>query len=198
MTGEKIKHIKSMYHVEYANYLYDKKDVQIAINHFRQAINLNTNNYYAYCGLTASLMAKRLFQEALDSCNRSLSIKPDARLFVLQSVIYSALGNSKLAEESCQNTFKYFHDKLDVAYGEVAYGCYQFGLLDAAENYMNKAMAVNPSEAGIHYNLANIYLKKQQNEMAKAEFRKVLELSSIDRKKERQYKEYARKQIENL
>ena len=197
-TGEKVKNIKSMCHVEYANYLYDKKDFQNAENQYRQAIKLNADNYYAYCGMTAGLMAKGLFQDALDYCNKSLSIKPHVSLFILQAVIYSALGKSNLAEESCQKTLKYFQNKLDEAYDAVAHRCYQFGILEAAEHFINKALVVNPAEAGIHYNLANIYLKMQKNQMAKIEFQKVLGLSSINRKKEKRYKEYSKKQIERL
>jgi protein O-GlcNAc transferase len=187
-TGEKIKNIKSMSHLVYANYLYDKNDIQKAANHYRRAISLNSNNYYGYWGLTTCLMAKGLFDEALQACDKGISIKPNARFFILQSAIYSALGNLEDAEVACQKTLKHFQSKLDVAYDALARTCYEFNILDCAEYYCKKALAVNPNEAGIHYNLAVLYLKKHQNEMAKDEFRKVLEFPSTDRKKEKNIK----------
>ncbi len=197
-TGENVKNVKSMCHVEYANYLYDKKKIDRAINHYNAAINLNSNNYYAYWGLTASLMAGGLFTQAIEICNKGISIKPDARFFILQSAIYLALGKIEQAEDACQKTFKHFHNKLDVAYDALARTCYQFNILDASEYYYKKAMAINPNEAGIHYNLAGVYLMKHQNEMAKEEFRKVLELPTVNRSKEKQFKKYAKNQIARL
>jgi tetratricopeptide (TPR) repeat protein len=198
LTGENVKNIKSMCLVEYANYLHDKKDIDDAINYYKRALRLNSNNYYAYWGVTAGLMEKGLFNQAIDSCNKAISIKSTTRLFILQSVIYNALGETNLAEEALQKTVKYFDKKMDVAYDALAYTCYFLNMLDAAENYAKEALAINPNEAGLHYNLAKIYLKKHQNQMAKEEFQKVLQLPSMDQKKVKRFREYAKKEIDKI
>jgi tetratricopeptide (TPR) repeat protein len=195
LTGEKIKNIKSYCLVEYANYFCDKKRFDNAMNCYNRAISLNPDNHYAYCGVTATLIMKGMFTQALDSCNKGISIKADGRLYILQCIIYIALGESIRSEETLQRTLSYFNEKLDVAYDTLAHACYSFNLLDGAEYYAKKAMAINPDEAAIHYNLAKIYSKKHQNQMAKEEFQKVLELSSIDQKKLKHYKVYAQNEI---
>jgi tetratricopeptide (TPR) repeat protein len=198
LTGEKIKDIKSYCLVEYANYFYDKKRFDNALNCYNRAISLNPANHYAYWGVTATLIMKGMFTEALDSCNKGISIKADERLYILQCVIYKALGKSIRSEEVLQRTLKYFNEKVDVAYDTLAHTCYSFNLLDDAEYYAKKAMAINPDEAAIHYNLAKIYSQKHQNQMAKEEFQKVLELSSIDQKKLKHYKVYAQNEIDKI
>jgi len=198
LTGENIRDIKSACHFEYADYLYDKKDIENATIHYNKAINLNPKNYYAYWGLTASLIAKGLFIEAMESCDKGISVKSDSRFFILQSIIYTALGKPDIAEEARLKTLKYFNNKLDVAYDALGYMYYRFNMLDRAEHYLKEALAANPGEAGIHYNLAIIYSKKHQHQMAKEEFQKVLELSSSNRSKENRYKKYAEKALKNV
>jgi tetratricopeptide (TPR) repeat protein len=198
LTGEKTKDIKSYYLIEYANYLYDKKEIDDAVNYYKRAISLDSSNYYAYWGVTAALMEKGLFTQALDSCNKGLSIKSDRHLYILQCVIYKALGESIRSEEAFQNTLKYFNKKLDVAYEALARTCYSLNMLDAAEYYAKEAIAVNPNEAGTHYNLAKIYSKKNQHQMAQEEFKKVLQLPSIDQKRLERFRVYAQKEIDKI
>jgi len=198
LTGEKFKNIKSMCFVQYAKYLRNKKDIEDAIIYYKRALNLNSDNYYAYWGVTVSLMEKGLFNEAIDTCNKAISIKSNTRLFSLQSIIYKALGESGLAEEAFQKACKYFDNKLDVAYDLLARTCYHLNMHDAAEYYIKESLAINPNEAGIHYNLACIYLKKHQNQLAEEEFKKVLQLPSINQKELKRFREYSKKAIDKI
>lgn len=72
----------------------------------------------------------------------------------MQSIVYTALDKPDLAEEARLKTLKHFNNKLDAAYDELGYIYHRFNMLDRAEHYLKQALEVNPSEAGIHYNLA--------------------------------------------
>lgn len=194
LGGEKLHDIKSICFVDYANYLHDKKDIEKAIEYYKKALRVNPNNYYAYGGLAGAFTEKRLFREALEYCNKAISIKKSAILiYILLVVIYESLEEHILVKEALQKTLNFFDNNLVAAYDRVAYTCFQLGMHKKAEYYCKEAIKTNPNEAGPHYNLALIYLAQEKFQDAKDEFQKVLELSS-----DKRYKKYAIKNIKSI
>jgi tetratricopeptide (TPR) repeat protein len=196
--GEPFDKIKSMCLVDYANYLDKGNEIDEAIVHYKKAIKLDPRNYYAYGGLSAALITKRHFREALEYCNKAITFKPHVILFVLQSIIYKCLEQPPMAEEALEKTLPFFNNKRDAAYDRLAYTYRGFKMYDEAEYYLKEALRINPTEAGLHFNLARVYSKKNQRQMAKSEFQKVLELSSQNRRNLKRYRNYAKKEIERI
>lgn len=191
IEGEKFSNIRSMCLIEYANYLHDKKDIEKAIVHYNKALELDSNNYYAYGGLTAAFIEKRLFRVALEHYNKALAIKKsDFLMYILGVIIYESLGESVLAKEASDNALKFFNNNLAALYNHLSYTYFNFNIKEKAEFYCKEAIKIDPSEAGLHNNLAKIYLAEEKFYEAKDEFQKVLELTS-----DRSYKRYA---IENI
>jgi tetratricopeptide (TPR) repeat protein len=190
LQGEKFNDIRSMTFIDYANYLHDKKNIEKAIEYYNKALRLNPTNYYAYGGLAGAFTEKRLFKEALEYCNKAISIKKDILMYVLLVIIYESLEEPTLAKEALQKALKFFDNNLAAAYDRLAYSYFQLGMYKKAEYYLLEAIKVNPNEAGLHYNLAKIYLAQEKFQEAKGKFQRVLELTS-----DKRYKKYA---IENI
>lgn len=192
MAGERFSDIRSMCLVEYANYLHDKKDIEKAIVYYNRAISLNSNNYYAYGGLAAAQIEKGLSKQALESCNKAISIKPSVTLLILQSVIYKYLGEILLAEVAKQKTIEFFRDYFE-AYNQLALTYFKYGMYEEAEYYCKEVIKLNPNDAGIYFHLAKIYSSKKQYQSAKDALKKVLELTS-----DKRYKKYVNKELERI
>lgn len=190
LQGEKFNDIKSMSFIDYANYLHDKKNIEKAIEYYNKALRLNPTNYYAYGGLAGAFTEKRLFRESLKYCNKAISIKKDVLMYILLVIIYESLEEPILAKEALQETLKFFDNNLAAAYDRLAYSYFQLGIYEKAEYYFKEAIKTDPNEAGLHYNLAKIYLAQEKFQEAKGEFQKVSELTS-----DKRYKKYA---IDNI
>ncbi len=191
MEGEKFSDIKSMCLIEHANYLHDKKDIEKAIEYYNKALRLDSNNYYAYGGLTAAFIEKRLFSEALEYYNKAMTIKkPDILMLILGVIIYESLGESALSKEALNNALKFFDNNLAALYNHLAYTYFNFNMNEKTEFYCKEAIKIDPKEAGLHNNLAKVYLAQGKFHEAKDEFQKVLEFTS-----DKKYKRYA---IENI
>lgn len=189
--GEKFNEIKSMCLIEYANYLHDKKDIKKAIEYYNKALRLDPDNYYAYGGLTAAFIEKRLFREALEYYNKTLAIKKsDILMYILGVIIYESLGESVLAKEAMDKALKFFNNNLAALYNHLAYTYFSFNMNEKAEFYCKEAIKMYPNETGLHNNLAKIYLAQGKFHEARDEFQKVLKLTS-----DKRYKKYA---IENI
>lgn len=195
-VGEKFNDIKSVCLCDYANFLIDKKDFEKAIKYFKKSITLNPDNFYAYWGHASILTRKKLFAQALEACNKALSIKANVQLVILQSIIYHSLGELIIAEEAFNKTLKYFNNDLSVAYDQLAYTYCFYEMYEEAEYYFKEALKDNPSEAGIHYNLALVYSARKQYRMARDEFQKVLDLSV--NKNDYSYKKRAQEEITKI
>jgi len=188
-AGNKFNDIKSMCFVDYANYLHDRKNIEKAMLYYNKAITLNPDNYYAYGGLAAAQTEKGSLKQALESCNKAILIKPNVLLFILQSIIYKYLGEPLLVEVAKQKATELFEDKL-TAYSKVADAYLKFSMYEDAEYYCKEAIKMNQNDAGLHNNLAEIFLAQQKFTEARDEFEKALELTS-----DKRHKKYA---IENI
>ncbi len=106
------------------------------------------------------------------------------------------MGDFKKAEESINQTLKFFNNDLSAAYDRIAYTYSFFDMYKEAEYYCKEAININPTEPGLHYNLALIYSAQEQYKFAKDELRKVLELPV--KKQYKRYKKYASKNIKEI
>ncbi len=192
--GENFNEIRSMCLVDYANYLHDKKEIEKAIKYYNKALRLDPNNYYAYGGLTAAFIEKRLFSEALEYYNKAMTIKkPDTLMLILGVIIYESLGEFVLSKEALNNALKFFDNNLAALYNHLSYTLFSFNMNEKSEFYCKEAIKMYPSEAGLHNNLAKIYLAQGKFYEARDEFQKVAELTS-----DKRYKRYAIKNIKKI
>jgi tetratricopeptide (TPR) repeat protein len=192
--GEKYRDIKSQCFVDFANYLHDKKNVEKARKYYERALTFNGANYYAYAGLATVSIENKKYQEALDYCTQAISIKDnDILMKFLLVVVYKSLGETILAEETLKKTLNYFNNNLAAVYNRLSYTYVKFGFYKEAEHYCNEAVNISPNEAGLHNNLAKIYLFEKNFSQAREEFCKVMELTS-----DRRYRKYAHENIKKI
>jgi len=189
MHGEKITHIKSACFCDYAHYLVRKRNIEGAIKYYNRSLNCHSNSY-AHGGLAASFVATNNFRDALEACNKAISIKPSGRLYLLQNVIYSNLGELLLADKAFEASVKLFNSSLSDAYDRLAYTYWFFDMHETAEKYSKEAIKIKPTDASYHTHLAAIYAAKKEYQKAKQEFAEVLELAT-----DRKYKAFAKKEI---
>ncbi|MGB9716477.1 MAG: tetratricopeptide repeat protein, partial [Thermodesulfovibrionales bacterium] len=172
--GEKFKDIKSMCFVEYGNYLHDKKNINEAIKYYNKALSLNSNNYYAYAGLSAAFLEKREFLRALEYCNKAKSTKSDILIDLLLIIIYESLGDKDLVNEVSQKALEFFKNNSAALYNRLSYTYFQLNMYNKAEHYCKEALKICPNESGLHNNLAKIYLAQNRFQEAREEFQKVI------------------------
>ncbi len=178
--------------VEYAHHLYDNGDDEQAVKFYNKSINLNSN-YYAYGGIAAILLKRKQFKEALNYCKQADSVKANILIDIMLYIIYNAMGEINSAKIMFEKILKYFKNNQAAAYDRVAYSYFQLSMFHEAEYYSKQALQILPKEAGIHYNLAQIYLAQEKLSDAKKELQEVLGFASNKR-----YKKYAADKLKNL
>lgn len=191
MTGNKISKIKSRCLLEYAKYLYDRKNSdEKAILFYKKAINLDSNNYYAYGSLATALLRKNQVEQALVYCKKANTIKPGVTVNMLLFVIYDVLGERNSSEEVLHKILEYYENNLVTAYDRLAFTFYSVNMFQKAEYYCNEALKIYPNAASLHHKRARILLAQDKFTDAKDEFEKVAKLANTKR-----YKRYAKKEI---
>jgi len=193
MHGEKVNKIKSACFTDYANYLAREKNIEDAIKYYNRALSCYSNNPYAYSGLASAFIIKKMFKDALEACNKAISIKPSRRLYILQSIIYNNLGELLLAGNAFESSVKFFDNSLSDAYDGLACTYWFYNMHEVAEKNSKEAIKIKPNDASYHYHLAAIYAAKKEYQKAKQEFAEVLKLST-----DRKYKAFAKKEIGNI
>lgn len=191
--GDSIGTIRSMWSVNYANLLHEERDIDSAIKYYEKALDLSPDNYYAYGGVTAALIEKRQFDNALKYCERALSLKSEVLMHIMKFIIHNSLEDSEKAENEWQAIMKFYNDDVSAAYDRLAYTYFGYGMYDEAAKYLNNAIQIKPTEAGLHYNLAKVHSAKKEYLLAREEFSKVLQLT-----KNRRYRRYAEQSLKEL
>jgi tetratricopeptide (TPR) repeat protein len=193
LQGEKISNIKSSCFVDFADHLHRKKNISKAIEYYDKAIGLNLENTRAYEGIVMSLIVHKSFNQALETCEKAISIRPSSLLYILQSIIYECLGQPALSDEAFHKTLKFYDNDKSIAYDRLAYFYWLLNIFEQAEYYCKKALKLNPDEPSFHYHLASIYSANQQYEMAIEEYERVLKLTS-----DKKYRKNSQKEIKGI
>jgi Flp pilus assembly protein TadD len=190
LMGETIKNIKSMCMVEYGNYFIDKGAFGKAMVYYRKALKYNTNNYYACGGLAATLLENKEYEDALEQCKKAISLKnTDPELNILIAVIYESKGMDGLFKEQLDHILKLCTGDEAAVYNRMAYTYRRLNRYKEAEQYIKKAIKVEPHKVAYHNNLASIYLYQNDLSGAKDEYQKVIDLAKT--KEDKRFKKYA-------
>lgn len=193
IEGKDFNIIKSLCLVDLANNFHDQHKIDNAIRYYTKSAYLNPKNYYAYAGLTAAFLEKKLFNQAVESGNKAINIrKPDIQMNVLLLIAYESVGDTESSKKTLHQIVEYFGN-VPAAYNHLAHIYFKLGLYDQAEYYCKEAIRLDEARAGLHYNLATIYKARNEYSLALNEYRRVLEL-----KADRKYTRLARKEIEKL
>lgn len=196
-VGEKLKQIKLVCLVDYADYFYKKKDFRKAIQSFRKALLLDPNDYYANIGLACSLVANKSFEESLASFEKAISIrKLDKKALPWLFAAYKALGKEDLARKVLEEIVQYCGNNEAAAHDILAYRYFTLDIFTEAEQHSKKALEISPNEGGLHYNLGKIYFVQGNIIEAKVEFQRALELAHD--KKERRLVGYANHYLRDI
>jgi tetratricopeptide (TPR) repeat protein len=183
LVGEPAKNIRSMCFVAYANYLNENgNDDNKALHYYNKALDLNLN-YYAYGGLATILFKKKQFQDALTLCNKADSIKQNILIDILLFIGHRAMGDIRASEIMLERINNFFNNDKAVAFDRIANSYFLLKMYQEAETYAKAAVQILPKEAGIHYNLAQVYVAQQRLLDARRELEAVLQLAIDSRLK---------------
>jgi len=190
-VGEKLKQIKVACLVDYASYHYKKKNFRRAIESYKKALLLDSNDYYANIGLACTLVANKSFEESLAPFEKAVSIrKSDIRALPWLFVGYEALGKKDLARKFLEEIVQYLGNNEAAAHDAIANTYFTLDILTEAEQHSKKALEISPNKGGLHYNLGKIYFAQQKTREAKVEFQRAIELA-----KERRLVSYANRYL---
>ena len=184
-VGEKFSRIKLACLIDCGNYFRERKDLEKAIEYYRRALSLDPGDYYANIGLAEALAGNKSFGESLEFFQKATSIrKPDTLTLILMFIVYKGLREENLAKKMLNEIVKYFNNNESAAYDNMAHIYFELKMFKEAEHYINEALKMSPTKAGLHYNLGKLYFAREALEQARHEFQKALELAS-DRNEKR-------------
>lgn len=127
-----------------------------AIGLFKRSLELEPDNPENYNNLGLCYSGIGQFDEAISSLQRAIELEPNTACF------YSNLGLQYRHKDDLELATQSFQKSLAIAETETTWGmlggCYGEKLeLDKAEECFKKAIAIRPSFAGAHIDLANVY-----------------------------------------
>ncbi|MBR1396921.1 MAG: tetratricopeptide repeat protein [Selenomonadaceae bacterium] len=160
------------------NDFYFNHNIDNAISSYTQAIELNPNNYIAYCNRGAAYNELNNYEQSIADFEKAIQLKADYPL------TYYNLGlthyNAQLYEQAITDYGKAIEldQKFSAAYvnrGFVKYGLRQF---DEAIADFNKALEINPNFAEAYNNRGLVYVELKELDKAIADYRKAIDFNS--------------------
>jgi tetratricopeptide (TPR) repeat protein len=102
------------------------------------------------------------FRQALEYCKKADAIRSGRLVNTLLFVIYDALGEISLANEVLSKILISCKNNLAAAYDRLGYTYFQVNLYDKAEHYNKEAIKLKPSNPGLYFNMATLYLAQKK------------------------------------
>jgi|GEM_PF-5744157 len=137
---------------------YHQKDVKSAVENFKRAIMLDSNNITAYQSLINVLIDDKKFEEALTQIRNCLVKFPkNPRLYYLAGVIYSGFKDDKLALKNLMEAYKYDTENIEtiLAIAILHEKAYQYK--EALEKYREALIIAEEKKDGRYIN--NVHSK---------------------------------------
>jgi tetratricopeptide (TPR) repeat protein len=164
-------------HNNLGNILCQKGQMDEAINHFLQALEIKPAFAGAHNNLGNVLVQKGRLEEAIAQYQKALEIKPD---YVDADI---NIGITLLRKGRVDEAITYYQDALQIK-PDSANACYnlgnallQKGDLDEAIARYQTALQISPDNAKAHNNLGNALLQKGRVDEATAHFQKALQIN---------------------
>jgi tetratricopeptide (TPR) repeat protein len=164
-------------HYNLGNALADRGQVDLAIAHYRKALEIKPDYAEAHYNLGNALAGRGQVDLAIAHYRKALEIKPD------YAEAHYNLGNALAGRGQVDLAIAHYQKALDVkpdhvkAHNNLAALLAGRGQVDLAVAHYRKALEIKPDYAEAHANLANALLSLGQGEEGLEHLRKVIELS---------------------
>ena len=163
-------------HSNLGNALLQKGDVDEAIVHYQQALQIKPDSAQTHNNLGNALLQKGDVDEAIAHCQMALQIKPDF------AEAHNNLGNALLrkghvdeAMAHCQKALQIKPDYAE-AHNNLGMALLKMGRVDEAIAHFQQALQIKPAYAEARNNLGNARLRKGQVDEAIAQYQQVLQI----------------------
>jgi len=159
-----------------ANFLADRGNLDQAIDHYRQALQIKPNYLPTHLNLGVALARQGRINEAEESYVKALEIQPnypDAHYNL--GNLYRAQGQSMAAVGHYEKAIALNPDLVD-AHNNLGNVLIAQGQLEEAVRHFREAIRINPAHAQAHFNLGNILGMQGNLSAAIRHFRLALEI----------------------
>ncbi|MCK5281791.1 MAG: tetratricopeptide repeat protein [Nanoarchaeota archaeon] len=132
---------------------YRNNDFDKALIHFRNAVNIDSEDYTAWDNLGSIYSRTEQYGKAIESLEKSLKIKPyNYQAYDRLGIVYMKMENNEQAEEMFKTSI-YFEENYYPAYSHLGTLYGNMGNYTLAAQYLQKALTINPSYAEAYFNL---------------------------------------------
>jgi tetratricopeptide (TPR) repeat protein len=166
-------------HYSLGNVLYDKKDLEGAISHFRKAIQIDPNYAFAHTNLGNALSAKKDLEGAISHFRKAIQIDPN---FAFAHYAHNNLGNALKDKKDLEGAVSHFRKAIQidpnyaVAHNNLGVVLRDKKDLKGAISHFRKAIQIDPNFAAAHNNLGVALDAKKDLEGAISHFRKAIQI----------------------
>ena len=156
--------------------LYQKGQVDEAIDHYQKALQINPNFAEAHSDLGLALFQKGQMDEAITHYQKALEIKPN------YVEAHYNLGNALLQKGQIDEAIEQYQKALEInpnyakAHCNLGNALLQKGQIDEATEQYRKALEIDPNLVEAHNNLGIALAQKGQVAEAMAQFQEALRL----------------------
>jgi tetratricopeptide (TPR) repeat protein len=157
--------------------LFEKGQVNEAIEQYQKALKINHNYVEAYNNLGNALKQKGQVDEAIVQYQKALEMDPN------YAKAHYNLGNALFQKRRVDEAIEQFQKALEInptiaeAHYDLGNAFYQKEEVDEAMFQYQKALEINPNYAEAHNNLGNALYQKGQMDEAIAHHQKALEIN---------------------
>lgn len=162
--------------IEEGTQRYYSGDINAAMKCYNEAIELDPNNYLAYCNRSVIYFALQDNAKALVDCDKSIELNPNYALSYYNRGV--ANFNLQNYEQSVKDFTKAIEldDKLIAAYNNRGYICYLAGKYQYALADFNRALEIDPNFAETLSNRGITYAALQDFNAALNDFNRVINI----------------------
>ncbi len=167
-------------HNNLGNALLQKGNVNDAITHYQEALQIKPDYAEAYNNLGNALFQKGNVDEAIVHFQKALQIKPD------YAEAHDNLGNALFQQGNVDEAITHYQRALQIkpddakAHNNLGSALFQKGKVDEAIVHYQKALQIEPDDAKAHSNLGNALLQKGNSDEAIVHYQKALQITPDD------------------
>src|SRR3954469_2822280 len=128
---------------------YGQKQYETAIDHYLKAVDLLHDNHVAWYGLAGAYIGKGDWDKAADAAEKAVQIEPDQAMY---QMVYGYSLYNKAIENARQDQARRENKKPEEVQPDLSVVNFE-----KAQQYLSKAVELNPDLWRAHYYLGRIY-----------------------------------------
>lgn len=166
----------SFAHYNLANIMLKRGDVDQAILHYRESLQISPVGADAHYNLGTVLSERGQLEEAMEHFRKALEIDPES------SDVHTNLAGVLVRQGKVEEAIEHFREALQIrpgnpwAHFNLASLLAGRGKLDEAAQHYRQVLKANPADAEAHHNLGEVLVKRKDIEEAIAHFRAAIRL----------------------